>query len=445
MVSFDRPISPGGQWPIVWEVPLARVLEREGYDLSYQTDVDTHLNSAGLLDHRLVMTSGHDEYWTKEMRDGFDAARDEGTNLAFMGANNGYWQVRYQDGTRTLVGYKSPSDPIADPALKTILFRDLNRPECQLEGVMHQGGFRHATDANLDYRINGPGLADPWFAGTGFDASSVLPDLVGREWDDVPDYPPSGCAQPTLQILFWYTGPSGSAKAVKYVAPSGARVFASGSLQFAWGLDNFATEEEGHTQPADPRLQQFMRNAIADMTRPAPPSSLTPAISGSVVQVGMTEPDPRIHELTVYRHEGTGAFALSDGVKVCDGMPSAQCSEPLPPGHRTYVYAAVATDEWGQSAPVYSAPLFLPDTPPVVRLSGQRRARHGARVSFTARASDRDGDTLTYRWRLDGRLLAGGTSRVTVRLRRHGAHRLTVDVSDGQGRATRAAVRISVR
>jgi hypothetical protein len=273
----------------------------------------------------------------------------------------------------------------------------------------------------------------------------VLQDLVGREWDDVPDYPPSGCAQPTLQILFWYTGPSGSAKAVKYVAPSGARVFASGSLQFAWGLDNFATEEEGHAQPADPRLQQFMRNALADMTRPAPPSSLIPVISGSVVQVGMTEPDPRIRELTVYRHEGTGAFALSDGVKVCDGMPSAQCSEPVPPGHRTYVYAAVATDEWGQSVPLYSAPVAVPDSPPVVKVTGPHRARRGARVSFVAQASDRDGDTLAFHWRLDGRLLQSRASRVTVRVRRRGTHRLTLDVADGHGLGSRATARFSVR
>jgi hypothetical protein len=446
MVSFDRPIAPGGQWPIVWEVPLVRFLEREGYDLSYQTDVDTHLAPASLLDHRLVMTSGHDEYWTKEMRDAFDAARDQGTNLAFMGANNGYWQVRYQDGTRTLVGYKSPSDPIADPALKTILFRDLNRPECQLEGVMHQGGFRHPTDSNLDYRVNGPALSDPWFAGTGFDASSVLPDLVGREWDDVPDFPPSGCAQPSLEILFTYTGPSGPAKAVNYTALSGARVFASGSLQFAWGLDNFATEEQGPAYPADPRLQQFMRNALADLTRPAALGSVTPTVTGSVVHVGLAaDADPRIRDVLVYRHEGSDPFPLSAGVQVCRGALATPCAELEPPGHRTYRYAAVVDDEWGQSAPTYSTPMVLPDAPPVVRLSGPRRAHRGTRITFTARATDRDGDKLTYRWRLDGRVLRGRAGHVSVRVRRRGLHRVTVVVSDGNGGATRASAAITVR
>src|SRR5207247_762860 len=177
------------------------------------------------------------------------------------------------------------------------------------EGVQHQGGYRHPTDENLDYRVNAAALADAWFSGTAFDASSVLPDLVGREWDTVPAVPPAGCAQPTLTVLFHYSGPSGDASAVKYVAPSGARVFASGSLQFAWGLDTFATEEEGHTAPADPRLQQLMRNAIADMTRPAAPGPVTPVLTGGQVTVGFPAPvDPRLREIAVYRHEGTTPF-----------------------------------------------------------------------------------------------------------------------------------------
>jgi hypothetical protein len=444
-VSFDRPIAPAGQWPIVWEVPLIRFLEREGYDVTYQTDLDTHLRPGTLLDHRLVMTSGHDEYWTKEMRDAFEAARDAGTNLAFMGANAGYWQVRYEDGGRTMVGYKSTADPVADPALRTILFRDLGRPECELEGVMHQGGFRHATDENLDYRPTAAALADPWFAGTGFDASSVVQDVVGREWDTVPGVPPSGCAPPTLRVLFHYSGPSGEASAVRYVAPSGARVFASGSLQFAWGLDTFATEEEGHANPPDPRLQQFMQNAIADMTRPAPPATVAPSLAGRTVSVDVSQPvDPRISEVDVYRHEGPGAFATIQATKICAGAPAAPCTEPEPPGHRTYVYAAVAVDQWGESAPADSTPFVVPDSPPSVRLVAGRRCPAGARVSFLVRATDRDGDALTYRWRLDGVVLSLRGNRVTARLRRRGLHRISVAVSDGQGRATRAIARLRV-
>jgi hypothetical protein len=310
---------------------------------------------------------------------------------------------------------------------------------------MHQGGFRHPTDENLDYRPNPSALTDAWFAGSGFDASSALTDLVGREWDTVPQMPPAGCAPPSLRVLFHYAGASGDSSAVRYVAASGARVFASGSLQFAWGLDTFATEEEGHANPPDPRLQQFMRNALADLTRPAPPAPITPTLSGGTVAVALPLPvDPRIREIAVFRHEGGEAFATGDGVQVCRGAPSAPCTEAVPPGHRTYVYAAVAFDEWGQSAPAYSAPLVVADTPPAVRLLGPRRARARARGSFTAVATDRDGDALTYRWRLDGTTLRGRGARSSVRLRRRGLHSLAVEVFDGHGRMTRATARVRV-
>ena len=127
-VSFDRPYAQtgaptnGGAYanlPQAWEFPLARFLERYGYDVAYTTDVDTDRQPAGLLQHRLVITAGHDEYWTKTIRDAFDRARDQGVNLAFMGANTGYWQIRYQDHRRTIVEYRSAErDPEPNPALK---------------------------------------------------------------------------------------------------------------------------------------------------------------------------------------------------------------------------------------------------------------------------------------------------------------------------------------
>ncbi len=57
-----------------------------------------------------------------------------------MSSNAGYWQVRYEDGGRTIVGYKEAApDPEPDPSLRTVRFRDLvpPRPECGLEGVMY--------------------------------------------------------------------------------------------------------------------------------------------------------------------------------------------------------------------------------------------------------------------------------------------------------------------
>ena len=169
-VSFDRPYDTSHQGPGLWELSVVHFLERHGYDVSYTTDVDTDSDPDSLLQHALVMTLGHDEYWTHTMRDAFEEARDAGVNLAFMGANDAYWQIRYEDDRRTLVEYRhSELDPEPDPALKTTTFRELDppRPECELLGV----GYGQIGDSQ-DFTVNDAALTDPWFRGTGFVARS---------------------------------------------------------------------------------------------------------------------------------------------------------------------------------------------------------------------------------------------------------------------------------
>ena len=265
-VSFDRPYDlrglpaaggAGANLPPAWEFPLARFLERYGYDVAYTTDVDTDRDPSELLRHRLVMTAGHDEYWTKAMRDGLEAARDAGVDLAFMGANTGYWQMRYQNGRRTIVEYRSGDrDPETNPALKTVRFRELAtpRPECTLLGVMW------GEIGNAGYTAVGAAITptDPWFRGTGFRPSDVLRGLVGYEYDTAYD----DCKPPGPVTVLFHASVRNhlNADAVRYVAPSGARVFSSGSIRFAVALDDLT----GH---GDRRLQRFMRNAMDDLVR----------------------------------------------------------------------------------------------------------------------------------------------------------------------------------
>jgi len=51
---------------MLWEFPLAYWMEREGYDVSYQSTVDTHAEGAGLLRAKGFLSVGHDEYWSRE-------------------------------------------------------------------------------------------------------------------------------------------------------------------------------------------------------------------------------------------------------------------------------------------------------------------------------------------------------------------------------------------
>jgi hypothetical protein len=273
-VSFERPYAwagPGGQGPLGWEIPFVRFVERHGYDVSYQSDTYTDAHPASLLRHRLVAVAGHSEYWSRTMRDAFTAARDHGVNLAFMGANDAYWQVRLEDAGRTIVAYKSLYDPNPDPALKTAMFRELTPPryECELIGIQHQGVGLYWKPG--DYTVQAAGLADPWLRNTGFRAGDVVRGIVSVESDTIPgsQTAASSCGHQLTVLFHRQLGgdKDGNADATRYVAPSGAVVFASGSHQFAWGLDDFAGVPGERRDFVDVRLQRFMRHALDAMTR----------------------------------------------------------------------------------------------------------------------------------------------------------------------------------
>ena len=268
-VSFDRPFAwwlPGGQGPIGWELPLVGFLEREGYDVSYQSDVYTSEHPRSLLDHKLLVDAGHDEYWTKRMRDAWDAARDAGVNLAFMGANDAYWQVKLRDRGRTIYTWKSTYDPEPNPALKTAMFRELIPPryECELIGIQHQGAVLDWQPG--DYVVQPSSFASPWMHGTGFRPGDTLRGLVSVESDTIPgnDTAASSCGH-ALTVFFHRQRGSdkdGNADATAYRAPSGAWVFASGSHQFSWGLTDFPWNPQQQHGLSDQRLQRFMVNVF---------------------------------------------------------------------------------------------------------------------------------------------------------------------------------------
>jgi hypothetical protein len=265
-VSLDRPhpawraANLNARWPFVWDYQLLRYLEREGFDVAYTTDVDTHREPWSLVGHRLLITSGHDEYWTKEMRDAFDAAMATGTSLACMGANTGYWQIRFEDAERTMVEYRwRKVDPEPDRALKTEMFRNLDprRPECLLWGVQYQEGLARSANPPRDYQLVPTCLEHPWMQGTGFEHPATLKGLVGYEWDAIQ----KGLEPPDATVFFHYDHQPSNADAVAHRAASGSLVFAAGSLQFSWGLDDW-----GHPGHVDERLQRFMRKALAEMS-----------------------------------------------------------------------------------------------------------------------------------------------------------------------------------
>jgi hypothetical protein len=95
--------------------------------------------------------------------------------------------------------------------------------------------------------------------------------VVSVESDSIPgDQTAASSCGNHLTVLFHREhggDKDGNADSTVYSAPSGARVFASGSHQFSWGLDDFS-DVPGQTRGfVDPKLQQFMRNALDAMTK----------------------------------------------------------------------------------------------------------------------------------------------------------------------------------
>src|SRR2546428_958950 len=237
-VSFDRPAAGLGFGNFfAWEIYFVRWLERSGYDVTYSADIDTHANGGELKKHKALLSPGHEEYWSKEMFDAAEAARDAGVNLAFFGANSVYTQVRFEPSAvgvanRVMVCYRStpwnPIDPVYGPTTTTEWRSPpVNRPEQTLIGIQ-----TFLMLPNSDYVVTN---SSHWvYAGTGFKDGDVVRGIVGYESDAyMPDYPPPNSTNQTLLSRSPFTDPSTGALSYRhssiYQAPSGAWVFASGT------------------------------------------------------------------------------------------------------------------------------------------------------------------------------------------------------------------------
>lgn len=277
-VSFDRPYTPedgAGDFLFRWEYNMTRFLEREGYDVTYITNIDTHANPATLRRAKAFLSVGHDEYWTWPMRANVEAARDAGVDLAFFSGNTCYWQIRLEDDNRTIVGYKEAalsSDPILrdgnplNDSLTTTKWRDVPvfRPEESLLGVMY-------VESPVDGDITISNASHWVFAKTGLKNGDRLPGLLGYEVDAMHGVaPPPNLTRLAHSPFVSGAGESGYSDMTIYTAASGALVFATGTIQWSWGLDDFGPSVRGNR--VSPAARQITRNVLDRMIdRAAPP------------------------------------------------------------------------------------------------------------------------------------------------------------------------------
>lgn len=184
-VSYDRPYDgdDGAGQQLRYEYHLARFLEKNGYDVSYVTNLD-FVRFSNLLDGVGVFVhGGHDEYWNPEQRDQLDQAVAAGSvSLVNFGGNEAYWRTRALANTdgeiRTIACYKA--EPLKDPIPNsTLRYRDdpINHPESLLYGAMYDGWQVIAFPLVVKDGSH-------WlFEGTGLTTGTLIPGLVGYEFD----------------------------------------------------------------------------------------------------------------------------------------------------------------------------------------------------------------------------------------------------------------------
>ncbi len=301
-VSYNRPFvtrSGGGaggpqDWLFNAEYPMIRFLERNGYDVTYTTNVDAARSGALIKNHKVFLSVGHDEYWSKEQRDNVEAARDAGVHLAFFSGNSIYWKTRWEnsadatgkpdplgDPYRTLVCYKEGTlgdgttgeaacgnkcdpDPIA-ANIWTGLWRtggayDAGQPENALSGQISWNGTDGAIQVPAIYK-NLRFWRNTSIASLGTGQTATFPyGTLGYEWD-FEQYPAS---YPSGRITMSSTIQDGRTHKLSLYRhqPGNALVFGAGTVQWSWGLD--ANHDRGNA-PADIRMQQATINLFADM------------------------------------------------------------------------------------------------------------------------------------------------------------------------------------
>ena len=282
-VSFDRPLAG---FFSKWERPFINWAESEGYELEYAVNSDLEFHPELLDSYRLVLSVGHDEYWSTPMRDHLEAFIGKGGNVAFLSGNSVCWQARSEDDGRALTSWKQWYN--WDPEFRTTDHKTLstlwshhlvNRPENTLTGVgFLWGGYHRSHGQYMDgsgaFTVHRP---DHWlFAGTGLTRGKEFggkDTIVGYEcdgceirWNDGLPFPTHrDGTPPSFQILAtapakWHPGDSywydrfekdreGAAVLGSYTR--GGTVVTVGTTDWSHGLAG-----------GDPTVQQITRNIL---------------------------------------------------------------------------------------------------------------------------------------------------------------------------------------
>lgn len=248
VVSFDRPYGYGdGSGDFLGnEYPLVRFAEQHGLDVTYATDLTLQQHPDYLLQHRAVLSLGHDECWSLHERLAVQNAAAHGVNVAFFAASPILRHVRLEDSPlgadREEVDYRDgradPLDHHGDPL--EVTGNTWSSPPSSWSADSFVGatyaGYVEPGAQPDDFVVAD---ASAWiYRDTGLHDGSKIPGLLASDFDqfDPHSHPPGvqilghspislRHAQSTLGATQGYV----YSDMTYHVEPSGAGIFDSGT------------------------------------------------------------------------------------------------------------------------------------------------------------------------------------------------------------------------
>lgn len=349
-VSYNRPIVTrdgvglyAGPQDTLFGAEYSAIywLEENGYDVSYISGLDTSSNGALLLNHKVFVDDGHDEYWTDSQVANVQAAQKAGVNTAFLSGNEIFWQTQFTpsiDGTntagRTLTTYKDSH------------FEALINPSGQGTGTFEApaswGGLGLPSNAvtgqlfSVDQTADNTAITIPYgetqlrlwrntsVANTATGGTASLENgLLGYEWDSSPDngFMPAGLINLSTTTVntsvynsqFGNVDGPGTAthNLVEFRDPtSGALVFGAGTVFWSWGLSSeHDPGPDFNTTTVDPNVQQAMVNLFADMG--VQPQTLQASLTLATQSTDHTAPISAITNLSTNSVVENGAVTVT--------------------------------------------------------------------------------------------------------------------------------------
>lgn len=234
-VSFLRPyLDEGGAGKFfLYDRPLVEWAESHGYPVSYSADEDVRLGREAGPKTKLVIFSGHDEYYSMADRQELERLTGAGVSEGFFGGNSWIWQARFDDVDHIMtVWRKKPLDPTGNPRLQTVRWASIGMPQDEVTGTMETWGTQ--TGPQSAYATS----SWPW-NGAGLVSGEELGPIEGGERDGITVNP----ALPRNLIMLSRTPFSGTqnvpadqAMTLWQKTPS-AFVFSGGQTGFNWNLD----------------------------------------------------------------------------------------------------------------------------------------------------------------------------------------------------------------